>query len=137
MRALAKKLFSFHLGLLILCRGQALCQATTPQKDLTLLEAIELTLRNHPLIRSQLAQVQISRGLQEQAAGLFDSLITSSFNQSRATIPLSLFQQLTGCAIGIAQRAADIQQHQLQCDFPAIVSGRVSVTPQFQLAAHG
>ena len=67
-----------------------------PSRDptnITLLESVQSALLNHPLLRFQEAQVQISRGVQEQASGQFDILTQSSLSQNRLDTPLTVFQR--------------------------------------------
>jgi outer membrane protein len=67
-----------------------------PSRDptnITLLESVQSALLNHPLLRLQEAQVQISRGVQEQASGQFDILTQSSLSQNRLDTPLTVFQR--------------------------------------------
>jgi outer membrane protein len=81
------------------CYGQAPFPGSTTR--ITLLEAIQSTLENHPLLRSQQVQVDITRGLREQASGAFDQVMQSSLNNSLNTTPLTQAQQLTNLEDGL------------------------------------
>ena len=74
---------------------QAQENAPIPAKNgLTLLDAVNASLANQPLLQIQEQQVQINRGLRQQASGLFDTSFNSSINQSRTNSPLTrLLQQ--------------------------------------------
>src|SRR2546423_12903345 len=88
----AKQISLLFFSLIFLQQGPITAQSTTPHSGLSLLDAVQSTLEEHPLIRSQEAQVQISRGLREQASGTFDSVVTSGFTADRANSPLSSLQ---------------------------------------------
>jgi hypothetical protein len=99
---------------------------------LTLLNAVAATLLDHPLIRSQQAQVRISRGLREQAAGQFNSVITSGLNNIRADIPLSSsqLQQNLGQFAGPNQLSYDTTYG---VAVQRLFRNGISINPQFQL----
>jgi outer membrane protein TolC len=67
----------------------SLLWAQAPPGTLTLQEALESTLREHPQARIGEQQVAASRGVQREASGLFDKVYTSGFQQSFAPTPLS------------------------------------------------
>jgi outer membrane protein len=77
--------------------------APAQQPGLKLVEAVQSTLQNHPLLMMQKAQVEISRGQREQASSVFDSITQGGLSQTRSTSPtwqsnsqsgLSLFDQV-------------------------------------------
>lgn len=81
--------------------GQA--QAVSPQESskVSLLESVRAALENHPLLRSQQAQVEINRGLREQASGAFDRIDQTTFSNDLQTTPLTAGQQLTNRDAGL------------------------------------
>src|SRR5580658_2151330 len=56
---------------------------------LSLAEAIESTLREHPLLHVQEQQVEYNRGAVLHAQSQFDRVITAGGSQSRTYLPLS------------------------------------------------
>lgn len=133
MRVPVKKL-SFLFILIMLQRWQIYAQSTTPPKDLKLLDAIESTLLNHPLIRSQQAQVEISRGSREQASGMFDSLITTGLTSNRTDLPLSISQTEQNAQLGAAMNAEQLSNNaNYGIAVQRLFRNGISVNPQFQL----
>ena len=65
-----------------------------PPGSLTLQEALESTLREHPQGRIGEQQVVASRGVQREASGIFDPVYSSGMQQSFAPAPLSTAQQV-------------------------------------------
>jgi outer membrane protein TolC len=65
-----------------------------PPGTLTLQEALESTLREHPQGRIGEQQVVASRGVQREASGIFDPVISSGMQQTFAPTPLSTAQQV-------------------------------------------
>jgi outer membrane protein TolC len=78
-------------------------QATTSQgaTNVSLLESIRSAVENHPVLRSQQAQVEISLGAREQVSAQFDRLLQSSFNNGLETTPLTAGQQLANEQAGL------------------------------------
>jgi outer membrane protein TolC len=68
--------------------------AQTPQRPLTLQEALESTLLRHPQARIGEQQVLASRGVQRAASGIFDPVYTSGLQQTFTAAPLSTAQQV-------------------------------------------
>ena len=134
MRAFARQLAFLFLVLLILQQGHICAQSPALPSDFTLLSAIESTLLDHPLIRSQHAQVQISRGLQEQASGPFNSLITSGFNSNRIDVPLSGFQQQENTALGVTSSDQATNNTNYAVGVQRLFRDGISVNTQFQLS---
>jgi outer membrane protein TolC len=58
---------------------------------ISLLEAVKSTLVNHALLQIQQEQVNINRGIKQQASGQFDVLLGSSAGQTRTNTPLTLY----------------------------------------------
>lgn len=63
------------------------------EKSITLSEALSATLESHPQLKLEEEQVKISSALKRQAAGQFDTLMSSGFTQQRTSTPLTLLQQ--------------------------------------------
>jgi outer membrane protein len=101
MKALIRQFCFLFLTSVVTQQSQSQAQLAASNNGLSLLDAIGSTLLDHPLIRSQQAQVQITRGLRLQASGSFDSLITSSFNGNRTDIPLTNFEQQENASLGV------------------------------------
>ncbi len=67
-----------------------LAQSTPPfAGSLSLAQAIESTLREHPLLHVPEQQVQYNRGAVLRAQSQFDRVITAGGSQSRTYLPLS------------------------------------------------
>ncbi len=89
------------LGILLLALAVSACDnllaqepapvPSTPASGITLLDAVRSTLVNQPLLRIQEQQVNISRGIKQQASGQFDTSLGSSVIQSRTNTPLTLY----------------------------------------------
>jgi len=60
-----------------------------PEGPLSLSEAMESTLREHPLLHAQEQQVQYSRGAALRAQSQFDRVVSAGASQSRTYTPLS------------------------------------------------
>lgn len=132
------KLSVRHATLLFIClallpQRPANAQPTTPRSSISLLDAIETTLQEHPLIRSQQAQVQISRGFREQASGAFDSVITSEFNADRSNLPLSTLQQQQNAESGIISSDQISNNASYGIGVQRLFRNGISIAPQFQL----
>jgi outer membrane protein TolC len=91
------------LGTLLLTLAIRLCPDLLAQEQalvawksapgITLLDAVKSTLVNHTLLRIQEQQVNISRGVKQQASGQFDTSFGSSVSQSRTNTPLTVTLQ--------------------------------------------
>lgn len=93
-------------GLLILavCHGQVKSKSASPQETATplrILTAAEFVLQHHPLIQYRLAQVEIDRGLNQQAAAAFDTTLLASLTQTRLGTPLTKAQQEENALTGV------------------------------------
>jgi outer membrane protein len=69
--------------------------------DLTLIEAVKYTLANHTLLQIQQEQITINRGLRQQAAGQFDTLLGAGITRSRSNDPLSTYLQQQALTDGV------------------------------------
>jgi outer membrane protein len=78
---------------------------TSPTSDLSglsILEAAQAALTHHPLIASSQAQVEIDRGLKQQASAAFDTTINATVTEARSVIPLTASEQEENALIGVA-----------------------------------
>ena len=83
--------------------GQS-AQSQLPLGTLSLLEAARYALINSPQLHLQQQQVEIYRGQEQQAAGLFDLVLSGSYQQGYTNDPLNYLQQLTASQSGILAR---------------------------------
>ncbi|MGA2019010.1 MAG: TolC family protein [Candidatus Sulfotelmatobacter sp.] len=100
------------LGILLLTMAISPCDALLAQEQaplpsrsapsISLLDAVRSTLVNHTLLRIQEEQVNINRGIKQQASGQFDTLLGSSVGQTRTNTPLTLYLQQQALLIGIS-----------------------------------
>lgn len=67
----------------------------------TLADALLTTLENHPQLRIQEQQVNISRALRQQATGQFDTVVGSGVGQRRILTGLTAIQRLQALGSGI------------------------------------
>jgi outer membrane protein TolC len=106
--------------------------APAPQ-SITLLEAVQSTLNNHPQLKIQQAQVELNRGIREQNSGLFDSLVLSRFTQLHNDIPLTRADQLLAQQAGLALNhdVTDLSGYVFQVD--KLFRNGIEITPVFQL----
>jgi outer membrane protein len=81
--------------------GQGQAGPPAENNKVTLLESVRSALENHPLLQSQQAQVEINRGLREQASGAFDRISQTSVSNDLQTTPLTAGQQLTNREAGL------------------------------------
>lgn len=91
-------LSSLSVGIFILVASEALLPqnftaAPAISPDLKLIEAVKYTLASQTSLQIQQQQVIINRGLRQQAAGQFDTLLGAGINRSRSIVPLSTYQQ--------------------------------------------
>ena len=113
----------------------ASAQAPAPQTPgkISLLGAVQSTLLNHPLLHSQEAQVDISRGLFKQAAGQFDLLTQSSFGQNRTTRPLSTLEMEQDAVGGVFTSRQISNLTAYSFSLSKLLHNGVSVAPSLQL----
>ena len=81
--------------------------AQTRPGALTLQEALESTLREHPQARIGEQQVLASRGVQREASGIFDPLYSSALGQTFSPTPLPTAQQ-NSSGLGPKSAAANL-----------------------------
>jgi outer membrane protein len=79
---------------------QCVAQSQSQSGQLSLDEAVRSVLEKHPLIRFQLAQVDVDQGLLLQAAGAFDTSVTAEMVQSRTATPLTQAEREEYALIG-------------------------------------
>jgi outer membrane protein len=106
----AKTIFILGCFLYWLTSFQAVAQQRSG--EISLLESAKSVLENHPLIRYQEAQIDIARGLKQQASGAFDSVLNAGISQGRTTTPLTAAQQEENTLIGApgADELTDLSQ---------------------------
>jgi outer membrane protein len=106
--------------------------APAPQA-ITLLEAVQSTLNNHPQLRIQQAQVEFNKGIREENSGLFDSLVQSRFTQSHNDIPLTQADQLLALRAGLPLNhdVTDFSNYLFRMD--KLFRNGIEITPVFQL----
>jgi outer membrane protein TolC len=73
----------------------------TSAATLSLLDAARYSLLNSPQLHLQQQQVEIFRGQAQQAAGLFDWVLSANYQQGFTNDPLTYLQQLTALQSGI------------------------------------
>jgi outer membrane protein TolC len=107
--------------------------SSAPNRSIELLEAVQSTLINHPLLRIQELQIEITRGLQEQASGQFDLLTVGGLTQERDVVPLSIAQRDQNALSGFA--GADQTTNRTSHIFSAnrLFRNGVNVASQLQL----
>jgi len=69
--------------------------------DLTILEAVQSTVSNHPLVKAGEEDVQVSRARKMQASGAFDLQLDGTGTQSRTYTPLTDYEHLEALAADI------------------------------------
>lgn len=70
-------------------------------RGLSILDAVRSAVANHPAILEQRQQIEITRGMQMQAAGQFDTSVGGSLSQSRVNTPLTRLEQLQALSGGV------------------------------------
>src|SRR5690242_3678925 len=135
-----KKAFRFLISVCLICEGgwsstpAAQQSVTTPApQGITLLEAVQSTLNNHPQLKIQQAQVEANRGVEEQNTGLFDPLIQSGFTQSHNDLPLTQAEQLLALQSGVTadHDVTDVSNYLFRAD--KLFRNGIEITPVFQL----
>jgi outer membrane protein len=103
--------------------------ADTP--GLTLLEALQSTLKLQPLLRLQEQQITVDRALRQQASGPFDTLLGSTFSQNRTDTPLTLAQREQAAA-GITTGGETFNLTNFTAGASKEYRNGISVGPSFQ-----
>jgi outer membrane protein TolC len=89
-------------AVLLICSLRARAQSGAPSpQPLDLLEALQSTLSNQPVLHIQEQQVVATRAVRRQASGPFDTVFGTSFSQNRINNPLTLFNQEEAGLLGI------------------------------------
>jgi outer membrane protein TolC len=93
------------LGLLMALPSESICYAQsstlTPTVKISLMEAVQSVLDKHPLIRFQASQIDVDRGLKQQASAAFDTVLSATITQGRTTTPLTAESQEQFALIGV------------------------------------
>src|SRR5579872_3654387 len=90
-------------AILLVCCSQSLGQSSPPpqERSLALVEALQSTLANQPVLHIGEQAVVSSRAVHKQASGAFDTVIAASLFQNRTNNPLTLFNQEQAGLLGI------------------------------------
>jgi outer membrane protein TolC len=138
MKEIVKRFCVFLLGFVAIGSAQTSIQAPTSftgaGKNVSLLEAVQSTLAHHPLLRSQEAQVEISRGAAELAAGQFDAVMQGGFGQDWLTTPLTAGQEDQNAAAGILSNKQSSQLTNYGIYATRQFRNGVSIRPGIQLS---
>jgi outer membrane protein TolC len=133
-----KKAFRFLISMCLICEGgwsstPAAQQSVATPQGITLLEAVQSTLNNHPQLKIQQAQVEANRGVEEQNTGLFDPLIQSGFTQSHNDLPLTQAEQLLALQSGVTadHDVTDVSNYLFRAD--KLFRNGIEIIPVFQL----
>src|SRR5271155_1898268 len=89
---------AFGTGILVM-----IAHGQTKPGTLSLLDALESTLREHPQIRIEQEQVDIRRGMRREASGIFDRNYSSGLSQSYMPPALSSLSTSAGAVSYPAQ----------------------------------
>jgi outer membrane protein TolC len=68
---------------------------------ISLVDAVQTTLDQHPLLHFQERQVDISKGIKQQATGQFDTVLGASANQNRVNTPLDTLTRVQAAEQGV------------------------------------
>jgi outer membrane protein TolC len=138
MKQTAKKLFGLLFLLSTFGNAQPSAQSQTSfmgaGKNVSLLEAVQSTLVHHPLLRSQEAQVEISRSLREEAAGQFDLLKQGAFGHDRITTPLTAGQEQQNAVVGVVSDRQVSNLTNYNVSTTKLFRNGVSISPGVQLS---
>jgi len=110
--------------------GLCLTSVLWSQSMLTLQEALETTLRQHPQAQIGEMQVAASRGVQREASGIFDRVYSSGLQQSFAPTPLSTAQQE---AAGVGFKSADTNLTSLSAGATQLYRNGITAGPVIEL----
>jgi outer membrane protein len=126
---------------ILLMLAVCLCGRTNAQAPsspgtsaISLLDAVRSALSNHPLLKSQEAQVEISRGGQQQAASQFDLTTQTGLVQGRSTLPLSAGQQEQNLLSGLDASSQRINLTDYSFSVSKLFRNGISVSPRLDLA---
>jgi outer membrane protein len=126
------------VALVALCGGGAgtLAQSqfgTHSWGGLTFFLAVYTTLSRHPALGVQKAQVDISRGLKQQASGAFDTTLQSGVAELRNTTPLTFYEQTQDALAGLPGGALASRQTSYTLGASKLFRDGILVSPGFQL----
>ncbi len=125
------------LFFLLICGWQQLNSQAAPDPSakpgLTILDAVQATLLNHPQIKSQAAQVQFSRGLREQASSIFDTVTTSGLTQAKSMLPLTASEIASDSQSGLPSAGQTSYSTTYSLSFAHLLRNGVTITPTFGL----
>src|SRR5258708_23827980 len=93
---------TFGTGILVM-----MMYGQTPPGQLSLIDALESTLHEHPQIRREQEQVVLRRGVQREASGIFDRNYTSGLSQSYMPPTLSALSTSAGTVSYPAQNSTN------------------------------
>ncbi len=99
---------------------------------LTLLEALQSTLKLHPALLLQEQQVAIDRGLLQQKGGQFDTAVNAGFSQDHTETPLTQLERAQVQAAGITTSSESSNLTTLSAGASKQFRNGISITPTFQ-----
>jgi outer membrane protein TolC len=122
-----------RIVLLALTALALLCFAQDSSGPLRLADVIRSTLAAHPLLAIQKDQVQVSRAIKRQTAGLFDTQVSSSLTHGRTTTPLTTLDQLTAQQSGIVTSRQILELTTFQAGADKLFRSGIEITPTFSM----
>lgn len=119
--------------------GSPLCvysQAVPPVSNsgIRLLDAVESVLAHHPLIRYQEAQIDVSRGLKQQASSIFNTNIQADLSQARTSLPLTRAQQQQYALINVSGTAQATDLTSANTGISRLYRSGISVGPSISIS---
>lgn len=123
--------------LFALCELSQSQQSASPQGSsaplLSLLESLQTTLKQQPQVHIQEQQVEISRGLRQQATSQFDLALSGNFSQAHTNTPLTVAERALVIAEGFAPTTNDAQNLSvLSLGVTKLYRNGVSISPIYQ-----
>lgn len=104
-----------------------------PPASLTLLETLQSTLARQPQIQIQQQQVEISRGVKQQATGQFDLTLAGNFSQAHTNTPLTLSESALVAAEGFLPTSNDAQNLTvLSLGVTKLYRNGIAISPVYQ-----
>jgi len=104
-------------------------QAPSAAPRITLLQALTSTLQLHPLLRVQEEQVNVNRGLRQQANSIFDTTLSSAATHRRIMTPLTRLQQQQAEGSGILTSSQGTNLTSLSLNASKLYRNGISITP--------
>jgi len=124
-------------GLLLLVftstSGIAQTSIDIPQQTFGLLDAIQQTLAKHPNILLGARQVDISRGVLQQASGQFDTVLGANGQHSRTITPLTKLQQAQAQAAGVTASSQTTESSSYAASVQKEFRNGITIGPQIQV----